>query len=138
MKFAPPVEISARIAPSLDNLRLGARLVSMICFECECDDEYASMLDLAVSESLTNAVKYAGDSDSMIELLVLITHDKLILEITDSGPGFDFHAVKEPDFQNLSAGGYGIYLIKQVMDVVEYRQKNGTNTLHLERSLQRK
>ena len=37
------------------------------------------------------------------------------------GQGFDMEALPEPDFQSLEEGGRGVYLIRSVMDEVNYR-----------------
>jgi serine/threonine-protein kinase RsbW len=64
----------------------------------------------------------------------------LVFTITDSGVAFDPTQVKEAD-TTLSAGerpigGLGIFLIKKIMNEVEYQRVDGNNVLNLKKILQ--
>jgi anti-sigma regulatory factor (Ser/Thr protein kinase) len=61
--------------------------------------------------------------------------------LTDSGKEFDPTQMPDADI-SLSAeerpiGGLGIYLIRQIMNTVEYQRINGKNILTLSKNLNR-
>ena len=68
-----------------------------------------------------------------------IKGNSIILILTDSGMEFDPTLIPDADI-TLSAeerqiGGLGIFLIRQIMNKVEYQRINGQNVLRLEKNL---
>jgi len=59
----------------------------------------------------------------------------VIIQIVDTGLSFNFAALDEPDIsagiEDRKAGGLGVFLIKKLMDDVQYRRENGRNILTL-------
>jgi anti-sigma regulatory factor (Ser/Thr protein kinase) len=47
--------------------------------------------------------------------------ESLAVEVRDEGPPFDADAVDDPDPAKMRDHGMGIYLMRQAMDVVEFR-----------------
>ena len=79
-------------------------------------------LKLAVSEACTNIIRhtYEGADDEDIVLSIGIEGDRLTLTVRDFGKKFDLSHYEPPDLDVPSEGGYGIYLILELMDEVEY------------------
>jgi len=88
-------------------------------------------LKLAVSEACANIIRHAyeGAPDRDIILSVRIEGDKLSLTIRDFGKKFDLSRYEPPDLDRPSEGGYGIYLILQLMDEVEYNTSPPEGTI---------
>jgi serine/threonine-protein kinase RsbW len=84
--------------------------------------EDITALKLAVSEACSNVIRHAyeGADDKDIIIAINIEGDSLSLTITDFGRKFDLSRYKPPDLDNPSEGGYGVYLIRELMDEVEY------------------
>jgi serine/threonine-protein kinase RsbW len=78
----------------------------------------ADDIRLAVGEACTNAVEHVPD-DASDDMLVrfLIAPDKLIVEVVDSGPGFDPEDVSPSDPDD--TGGLGLVIIQSIMDEVD-------------------
>lgn len=81
-------------------------------------------LQLALHEVCTNVVKhaYAGTSGGRV-LVSLTLHEeaqRLVIEVRDSGSSFDIDSVAEPDLEQAQAGGYGLFLVRALMDEVTY------------------
>ncbi len=81
---------------------------------------------LAVDEACTNIIKHAYKSipDGKIEIQVLNNHKKFTIVITDYGSSFEPQKVPSPDlqkyYQQHRVGGLGMYLMKNLMDEVDY------------------
>ena len=71
-----------------------------------------SDVDLLVSELITNSVRHSGAGrDATIELVAKAATDKVRIEVSDEGPGFD--PVAEARREHY-VGGYGLKLVDQL------------------------
>ena len=88
-------------------------------------------LKLAVSETCTNVIRHAyeGAADKDIVLSIGIEGDTLSLTIQDFGKKFDLSRYKSPDLDEPAEGGYGVYLIRELMDEVEYDTSSPQGTV---------
>ena len=85
-------------------------------------------LKLALTEAASNSVRHAYAADEpagLVEISYELRPDRLVIEVTDEGEGFD---PAEPDGppEELSEGGLGIAIIRAIADKVEIgRQPDG-------------
>lgn len=90
-----------------------------------------SRLDLnfrvGVSEALANAVRYGnrGDPRRLVRVDVHLDEVRVALTVTDQGAGFDPETVPDPTLpENLERpGGRGIFLLRKLMDEVEFNSR---------------
>ena len=81
---------------------------------------------LAVDEACTNIIKHAYKLSPQGEIVIKIDYDeeKFTITIIDYGKSFEPDRVPLPDLQKYyrehRVGGLGMYLIKSLMDDVEY------------------
>ena len=89
-------------------------------------DDVLADLKLALTEACTNSVRHAYDGgEGTVEILYELHADRLVVEVTDSGEGFD-HDVAEPDDpEELTEGGLGIAIIEALADELEIATPNG-------------
>ncbi len=94
-------------------------------------------LNLVMEEAFTNIVNYAylDEQPHSIEVSFLRNDGSLVVTIIDDGQPYDPTAKDDPDI-SLSAeerniGGLGIFLIKKIMDKVEYRREDNKNVFIL-------
>ncbi len=87
-------------------------------------------LGLAVSEACTNVIRhaYGGEPGKPIELHLEIDETSLKIRIRDLGRRFDLTGYEPPDLSEPQEGGYGILIIRSVMDSVEYDASTGEGT----------
>lgn len=97
-------------------------------------------LNLVLEEALTNIILYGFDNDEKhaIEINFKKVEHELLLTIIDDGSAYDPTLKADPDI-TLSVperpiGGLGIFLIKKIMDSVEYQRKDGRNILMLKKN----
>jgi serine/threonine-protein kinase RsbW len=82
-------------------------------------------IGLATHEALANAIEHGCKSDSSKEVCCRFSCDRngrILIVVTDPGPGFRFDSVANPELgSNLYADhGRGVYLIRQLMDDVQF------------------
>lgn len=98
-------------------------------------------LNLALEEAVTNVILYAYPEGSYgsVELSAACSYGVLIFVLTDSGKPFDPTAAPEPDtqssLQDRPVGGLGIYILRQIMDSVQYERRAGKNVLTMTKTI---
>ena len=99
-------------------------------------------LNLVLEEAVSNVILYAypKEEHQTISLIARKKDNQLIFVLTDSGKEFDPTQAPDADI-TLSAedrpiGGLGIFLIRQIMNTVEYRRIEGKNVLTLGKELE--
>ncbi len=87
-------------------------------------------LGLVVSEACVNVVKHAyrGRPGKPIELRLAIEERSLVLEILDEGERFDLESYSPPDLSEPHESGYGVFLMRSIMDKVVYDTSDGRGT----------
>ena len=104
------------------------------------DNKLLTKFNLVVEEIFVNIVSYAYEDNSTnntVTISIKDNDDKTIITFVDSGKHFNPLIKDDPDI-SLSAderpvGGLGIYLVKKMMDNVEYEYKDNKNILTIEK-----
>lgn len=94
------------------------------------DDIYA--IKLAVAEAAANVIEhgYGGETESNIDLEVLLENNELIFILRDYGEQSDISEIKSRELDDYQEGGLGVHIIKTVMDSVEYvHMEQGTKLI---------
>ena len=99
-----------------------------------------TQLELAFEEAYINVAHYAYPAhDGDIRVSVNPTEGSLRIVIRDSGIPFDPLAKEDPDVtlpaEQRKIGGLGIFMVKKIMDSVEYQYDDGDNVLIMEKKL---
>jgi len=92
--------------------------------------------ELAVSEALANIIQhtYRGEPKCITMTINWIDPDILEVLLRDFGPKVDVSKVKPRKLDDIRPGGLGVYIIKKIFDVMEFRDVKGGNLLYLRRS----
>lgn len=92
-------------------------------------------IELAVTEAVSNVIRHAyqGDRSQQVTVEVTVGEQDLVIEVIDEGPPPDNLPDDEPDLDNPGPGGYGLYLIRTVMDEIEWSRQPRGNVLRLRR-----
>src|SRR5271156_3588665 len=115
------------------------------------DESEVAKIEMAVDEACSNVVKHAYSPDKEwcwqhrdpeIRLDVRREGDHLIIEINDHGQRFDFanyrHADIEDRLREMKQGGYGLFIMRNFMDEVQYSSNDQTgNTLRMVKYLKK-
>ncbi len=94
-------------------------------------------LNLVLTEAMTNAIKHAHhqNSSKTVRVRIHIEQDELCIEVFDQGQGFDLEELPLPDPESPVEHGRGLFLIRELMDEVEYRRGQDTNVLIMKKKL---
>ncbi len=130
------------VKSSTDNLSLIREFAKTTASECGCGEELTGKIILAVDEACTNVIKHAYKYSSTgdIDIKIKLNKSKLIISITDSGEHFNSDSVPTPNLaeyqKQKKSGGLGIFLMKKLMDEVNYRiLKDNRNQVELVKHL---
>ncbi|MFQ5507231.1 MAG: ATP-binding protein [Planctomycetota bacterium] len=95
---------------------------------------------LAIQEALTNIIRHGHRGqlgDSEIEIVLAHSDESLTVELRDDSPAFDPTVVVDlpdvEDRENLPEGGYGLHIIRAVVDKLRYERDGTQNVLTLEK-----
>ena len=93
-------------------------------------DPQVRELSLVVSEACTNVIKhaYGGEPNYSIELHLAIDEVQLVLSIHDIGAPFDLESYQPPDLDEPHEHGYGVFIIRSLVDEVRYESVEGLGT----------
>ena len=115
--------------------------VKGMCDELQMSKSEANGMKLAIEEAVVNVMNYAYDAGEAGEVNIVAdaTSDMLKFVITDTGRPFAPTDVPDVD-TTLSAedrqiGGLGIFLVRQLMDTINYERIDGKNILTLKKKL---
>ena len=119
-----------------------AAFVEDICEVAGIDMGTTMKMNLAIEEAVVNVMNYAYPSGVKGEVRIEagVREGYVEFVISDDGTPFNPTEVEDAD-TTLSAeerqiGGLGIFLVKHIMDIVEYKYVDGQNVLTLRKNLQ--
>lgn len=96
-------------------------------------------LQLAADELFANIVEhaYAGVAHGQIALALAVDDAprRLVIELRDSGAAFEPSAVAAPDLGWPQERGYGLFLVRQLVDDLAYQRQAGGNLWRLTKHL---
>jgi serine/threonine-protein kinase RsbW len=135
-----PEVITLSIPSRLELLPVLDKLLSGIIDQVGFDEADADAVAISIIEAGTNAIQHGHKKDpsKIVYFRFDIFPDRLGVDVTDSGAGFDLSRVLASDPTTpeglLQCCGRGIFIMRQLMDTVDFdiRAAQGT-TVHLEK-----
>jgi anti-sigma regulatory factor (Ser/Thr protein kinase) len=116
-----------------------AQLVTEFGEKRHFSGELVHDVNLVLEEILSNIILYGYEDAKLhqIELELQYNEQELELKIQDDAKAFNPLDVPEPDLdlplEDRPIGGLGIYLMRSLMDVLNYRRSQGKNVLTLKK-----
>ena len=133
-----------RIPSITENLQMIRVFVLKIAAKVGFNEETQEQIALSVDEACTNVIKHAHHHNArrLMDIKIETDANKIKITITDKGKGFDITKLQDPDIEKYikesKHGGLGIYLIKTLMDEVNYEFNPGVkNQVQLIKYLQK-
>jgi anti-sigma regulatory factor (Ser/Thr protein kinase) len=88
-------------------------------------DKYTFVFETAVDEASTNVAKYAyGGKGGFFQISCALHDTDIVVTIRDHGKKFDPKSVPLPEvvsqLEDRKVGGLGIYMMKKLMDRIDY------------------
>ena len=127
------------IEAKTENLEAVLEFVSAELELAKCSMKLQTQIAIAVEEIFVNIAHYAYGSESGGAVVrVAAVGDELVIEFEDSGKPYDPLNKADPDVtagvEEREIGGLGIFMVKKIMDTVEYGYKDGKNILKITKS----
>ena len=137
-------QLSLKVANNFGQIRLVRDRVQAFGERSGLPSEVLFVVKLSIEELLINTISY-GYTDQethTIEIQIDLRAGQLNVRMTDDAVAFDPRNAKEPDtkatLKDRQFGGIGIYLVKNLMDHIEYRREGGRNHLTLTKNLEKR
>ncbi len=142
-----PAEPSSRVFLSLDMpsdvglVEEAVELLNRHCFAGRTPPPSARTqfrLRVALAEALANAIQFGNQSDpaKRVRIIAELISDEIRLGVSDQGVGFDPSRVPEPTSPESLEGecGRGLFLIRHLVDRLEFNDQGNTIWMTLPRS----
>jgi len=126
-----------RIPSQTEKLVLAREFVANAARVFGFAEDDVNNIALAVDEACTNIIKHAYHyaTDKEIDIIISMKRPEFEIVIQDAGNHFDPTRVPVPDMKeyisHYKRGGLGMYLMKKLMDKVEYTKQPRKNTVRL-------
>ncbi|MBN2385005.1 ATP-binding protein [bacterium] len=134
IKFSLERRFFLSVPSRTSNLEILRQIILGIAANVAFSAQAVEDIGLAVDEACTNIINhsYGEEQEGMIDVTIDLAIDKLIITIIDTGErGQYFDPSKLEPFEKqryleqLERGGLGLYIIKTIMDEVEYNIQPG-------------
>ena len=120
------------------------QLILNIAAELDIPERIRKQLMICCDEVFTNIASYAypeGNGSVAVAVEFVSETQSLRSAFSDSGIAFDPLEISEPDTSSALSerkiGGLGMFMVKKMMDTVEYCRENGKNVLTLTKCLEK-
>tara|TARA_B100000963_G_scaffold165116_1_gene143340 strand:- start:1725 stop:2153 length:429 start_codon:yes stop_codon:yes gene_type:complete len=130
-KTNPTVELKL---PVIENMELVAtQTAEVVSKHMQLDNEKTSEISMALIEACINAFEHS-ETKSEVFIHFIISDESLTIKVIDKGKGFDSSKISIPNIDNKLGSdekkrGWGIMLIKELMDSVNYESNEEGTTL---------
>ena len=130
--------VTLRLPSEVSCIEEAVELVTRHCLAGhEASPTIRFRLRVVLSEALSNAILRgnAEDRSKWVDVRAELVPDSIRVYVTDEGPGFDPAAVPEPirPEQLDEAQGRGLYLIRKLVDAVQFNDQGNSICMILRR-----
>jgi serine/threonine-protein kinase RsbW len=118
--------IRLQIPARAEYITLGRLALTGLSRLQQLSDETLADLKLALTEACSNSVRHAYRDGrvGVVEIDYDLRPDRLVVEISDDGPGFEYVEADGEDSE-LTEGGLGLAIIRSISDEFELSQRDG-------------
>jgi len=137
MKYNQQIDIECDLA-ALPAMRVFIRQFCENLSHPKLTDEKIHQIELAAHELVANIIQHADLNPSKDKIKISATsnhlseeHPTLEILFLDHGKAFNPKDAPDPQFDENSVGGFGLYIIEQFIDEVIYQRVNGQNLTYI-------
>ncbi len=106
----------------------------------ECPAKIRNKISIAVDEVFANIARYAYDEPGGGVTVRVAVDEDIHIEFEDGGAAYNPLAAEDPDVSLPAAereiGGLGVFMVKKLMDSVEYRRDGMKNILRIRKKIE--
>ena len=129
--------------PIIENMELVAtQTAEVVSKHMKLDTDKTNEISLALIEACINAFEHS-ESKSEVYIHFIISEENLTIKVIDKGKGFDSSKISIPNIENKIGSeerkrGWGIMLIKELMDTVNFESDHTGTTLTMTKKKNKK
>lgn len=126
-------QITLSIDSDLTHVALVGTALQGLCTLTPLSSSVIDQVQLSTVEWINNVIKHSYEDQigHLIDIVVSIHHEKIKIEVKDQGRGMTpelinfvkMPAVEPTDLMNLPESGFGLVIIKEIMDEVSYHSE---------------
>ena len=127
---------------SVENIPRVTAFIDEELEKVNCSMKARMQIDVAIDEIFSNIARYAyapGVGRAAVQFDFDESARRVSIAFIDSGSPFDPIQRADPDValsvQEREAGGLGIFLVKKIMDAMEYRRLDEQNVLTIHKTI---
>ncbi|MGA1149800.1 MAG: ATP-binding protein [Flavobacteriaceae bacterium] len=133
----PVVELKLPIIPNME--LIATQTAEVIARHMNLTDEQSSEISMAIIEACINAFEHS-QAENNVFIHFIIQDDSLVIKVIDQGIGFDKTKIAIPKIENKIGTderkrGWGLQLIKELMDSVEFESNEKGTTVTMKKKL---
>ena len=129
------------IDATVDHLEAMTDFVDATLEACGCAHRLQAQIVLAAEEIFVNIALYAYAAGTVGAVTVRVSVDReAVITFEDGGTPYNPLDKADPDIsqdaEHREIGGLGVFMVKQIMDRVEYRHEAGKNILTMRKGVE--
>jgi serine/threonine-protein kinase RsbW len=137
MNTATAEKVELRIPARAEFLSVARLTVAAIASRMDFDVDAIEDIKTGVGEACTNVIQHAGagEAERAIQVICSLESAQLVVEVRDAGAGFDAERcgqlvdLEQLPPESLPDSGYGLLLIRALMDDFQCLSQPGAGTL---------
>lgn len=102
-----------------------------------CSLKLQTQISIAIEEVFVNIAHYAYNPKVGYAIIRVFVSEEVIIEFEDNGAPYNPLEKDDPDItksvEEREIGGLGIFMVKNIMDTVEYRHEESKNILSIKK-----
>jgi len=122
-----------KIKAKINNLDIVQEFISKEMESAECPMKLQTQVAIVVEEVFVNIAHYAYSPEVGDTTIRINIGDEVVIEFEDEGRPYNPLERDDPDVaakaEEREIGGLGIFMVKNIMDTVEYRHEGTKNIL---------
>ncbi|MGN0132097.1 MAG: ATP-binding protein [Lachnospiraceae bacterium] len=136
---------SKTVTAKIENLSEVMDFIDGFLFDSVCSEKIKNQIRISVEELFTNIVSYAYPNESngkvVISCGILVESGTRMLQISLKDWGIPYNPLKQPEpnfdipLEERGIGGLGIYMVRKLMDGMEYCFSDGCNQILIKKTL---
>jgi anti-sigma regulatory factor (Ser/Thr protein kinase) len=125
VKVAPLEKAACRLPAALGQIEKARNFVQAFCASlthAKVPEDAVIKAELGLVEALTNIIKHAFSAGAGhdVDLRMEAYSDRVCIRLDYEGPFFEPGAVSVPNAEDMAESGYGLFIVQQCFDQVEY------------------
>ena len=129
------------VGAKIENIKVVINFINQGLDETGCPEKMRKQIDIAVDELFSNIAQYAyGENVGDAQICVGFENNPKSVVISFADKGIPYNPLEKDDpdvtlsVDDRPIGGLGIFLAKNIMDIISYEFKEGKNILTVKKS----